>query len=137
MLLVVCVPAAAGQSSRFTLSTMPRVDVHAHIPDKWEVIDQYMALRDAMRKQLDVEMAMWISLSGSKPPDLKELNKRYHGRILWTINCYDISRGLRFSPQELVEWQERGVVGFKFYPGWQRGVQVDHPANDPIFDKME
>ena len=134
---LLCAPALAGAPSRFTLSTMPRVDVHAHIPDKWDVIDQYMGLRDAIRKQLDVEMAMWISLGGSAPPDLKELNQRYHGRMLWTINDYKIEDGLKFSPQELVEWQSRGVAGFKFYPGWERGVQVDHPANDPTFSKME
>jgi predicted TIM-barrel fold metal-dependent hydrolase len=130
-------PALAGAPGPFTLSTMPRVDVHAHIPDKWEVIDEYMALRDAMRKELDVEMAMWISLSGSAPPDFQELDRRYHGRILWTINDFKISDGLKYSPQELVDWQTRGAVGFKFYPGWQRGVQIDHPANDPTFYKME
>lgn len=134
---LLCTPALAGAPSRFTLATMPRVDVHAHIPDKWDVIDQYVGLRDAIKKELDVEMAMWISVGGSAPPDFKELNQRYHGRILWTINDYKIDDGLKFSPQELVEWQERGVVGFKFYPGWQRGVQVDNPANDPVFSKME
>ena len=41
------------------------------------------------------------------------------------------------SSDLLVEWQERGVAGFKFYPGWKPGVRVDHPANDPTFDKME
>jgi predicted TIM-barrel fold metal-dependent hydrolase len=134
---LVCGPAFAGEKSPFTLSTMPRVDVHAHIRDAWDVLDQYMELRDAMKKQLDVEMAIWISLGGSGPPDLKELNDRYHGRILWAISDYDITDGLRFSPQELVDWHKRGAVGFKFYPGWQRGVQVDHPANDPTFYKME
>jgi hypothetical protein len=123
--------------SPFTLATMPRVDVHAHIRDTWEVIDEYMQLRDALREQLDVEMAMWISVGGSGPPDLKELNERYKGRILWVISDYKIEDGLKFSPQELVEWQERGVAGFKFYPGWKRGVQVDHPANDSTFYKME
>ena len=134
---LLCPAAFAGAPSRFTLATMPRVDVHAHIRDTWDVIDEYMKLRDAMRKQLDVEMAMWISVGGSGPPDFKELNKRYHGRILWVISDYKIADGLKFSPQELVQWQERGAVGFKFYPGWQRGVQVDHPANDPTFYKME
>ena len=106
----------ASAEGRFTLSTMPRVDVHAHIRPKWEVIDEYMGLRDAMRKELDVEMALWISLGGGDPPDLKELESRYGGRILWTISDYKLEDGLKFSPQELVEWQERGVAGFKFYP---------------------
>ena len=57
---LLCVPAFASASSPFTLSTMPRVDVHAHIRDTWEVMDEYMQLRDALREQLDVEMAMRI-----------------------------------------------------------------------------
>lgn len=136
-LALLCVPTFAAAPSRFTLATMPRVDVHAHIQDKWDVLDEYMELRQAIRKQLNVEMAMWISVGGSGPPDLKELNRRYQGRILWAISDYKMSDGLKFSPQELVEWQARGAVGFKFYPGWERGVQVDHPANDPTYDKME
>jgi hypothetical protein len=114
---------------------MPRIDVHAHIPG-WEVADQYMQLRTAIRKQLGVEMAMWISVGGSGS-GFKEPNPKYKGRILWTITCFDISDGLKYSPQELAQWKKRGAVGFKFYPGWKRGVQVDHPANDPIFSTME
>lgn len=135
--LLLCTPVFAGEPIRFTLSNLPRVDVHAHIRDTWEVMDEYMQLRHAMRKELDVEMAMWISLGGSGPPDLEELRRRYNGRILWTISDYKILDGLKFSPQELAEWHERGVAGFKFYPGWQPGVQIDHAANDPVFYKME
>ena len=62
---------------------------------------------------------------------------RYEGRIQFCISDFTIKDGLRFSPQELVEWQKRGVMGFKFYPGWQRGVQIDQPANDPTFYAME
>jgi hypothetical protein len=125
--------------TRFTLSTMPRIDVHAHIRNDWKTMDDYMALREILKKQLNVEMALWISIGvrGQDPPDLEELDKRYNGRILFCISDYKISDGLRFSPQELVERQDRGIVGFKFYPGWERGVQVDHPANDPVFYKME
>ncbi|MFB3825955.1 MAG: amidohydrolase family protein [Bryobacteraceae bacterium] len=117
---------------------MPRIDVHAHIDNSWTVMDEYMELRAALKEQLNVEMAMWISVGRrtQEMPDLKELDSRYKGRILSVIHDYKISDGLRFSPQELVEWQERGAVGFKFYPGWERGVQVDHPANDATYYKM-
>ena len=137
VIFLLCVPSLARAASPFTLSTMPRVDVHAHIRPDWEVIDEYMELRDALKKQFDVEMAMWISLNGLEPPDLEELKKRYNGRFLWTISDYKISDGLKFSEQELVDWQKKGVVGFKFYPGWQPGIRVDHPDNDPTFSKME
>ena len=131
-----CLPALVTAAGPFTLSTMPRVDVHAHIQPSWEVIDEYVELRDALKKEHDVEMAMWISLNGP-PPDLQELERRYHGRFLWAIRDYKISDGLNFSPEELEEWHKRGVAGFKFYPGWQPGVRIDRPEYEPVFSKME
>ncbi len=124
---------------RFTLATMPRIDVHAHIRADWSAIDNYMTLREAINKQLGIEMAMWISLgsSGAEPPDMAELRTRYGGRIQFCIFDYTIKDGLRYSPQDLLKWQERGVAGFKFYPGWQPDVQIDHPANDPVFAAMD
>jgi predicted TIM-barrel fold metal-dependent hydrolase len=116
---------------------MPRIDVHTHISNDWTTLDEVMELRRAIQKELHADMAMFISLGRAEPSDMNELRKRYQGRIQFCISDYTIQDGLRFSPNELVEWQQRGVIGFKFYPGWQRGVQIDHRANDPIFDKME
>jgi predicted TIM-barrel fold metal-dependent hydrolase len=127
----------AGAETRFTLETMPRIDVHTHIGNTWETLDEVMELRKAIQEQLHADMAMFISLGRAEPPDLNEMSKRYQGRIQWCISDFTIKDGLRFSPQELVEWQKRGVMGFKFYPGWERGVQIDLPANDPTFDRME
>lgn len=135
--VAVCLGADAGAEPAFTLATMPRIDVHTHIGNDWATLDDVMALRDAIRQQLNVEMAMWVGLGRAEPPDLDELRKRYKGRIRFCISDFTIKDGLRFSPQELVEWHERGAVGFKFYPGWQPGVQIDQAANDPTFDKME
>jgi predicted TIM-barrel fold metal-dependent hydrolase len=135
--IVACLGGVEKQESPFTLATMPRIDVHTHIGNTWPTLDEVMALRDAMKQQINVEMAMWISLGSAEPPDLDELRRRYHGRIQFCISDFKISDGLRFSPQELVDWQKRGVMGFKFYPGWQRGVQIDQPAYDPVFAKME
>jgi predicted TIM-barrel fold metal-dependent hydrolase len=130
-----------GPAVPFTLATMPRVDVHAHIRSDWQTIDGFMVLRQALKEQLGVEMALWNSLGSSDPkqsdpPDMAELRNRYDGRIQFSIFDYEIKDGLRFSPQELVEWHKRGVTGLKFYPGWQTGVQIDHPANDPVFNAM-
>ncbi len=121
----------------FTLATMPRIDVHTHIGNEWKTLDEVMELRKAVQEQLHADMAMFFSLGRAEPPDMDELRKRYQGRIQFCISDYTIEDGLRFSAQELVEWQKRGVVGFKFYPGWKRGVQIDHPANNPTFYKME
>jgi len=129
--------ATAGRT--FTLSDMPRIDVHSHIAPDWNVMDDFMALRRAIKEQLDVEMAMWVSLGkrGKEPPDLTELAQRYDGRIQFCIFDYEIKDGLQYSPQDLQAWQRRGVMGLKFYPGWAPGVQIDHPANDPVFAAME
>jgi predicted TIM-barrel fold metal-dependent hydrolase len=132
-----CLGLGGAAESGFTLATMPRIDVHTHIGNTWKVMDDVMTLRQSLKKQLNVEMAMWISLGSAEPPDMDELRQRYKGRIQFCISDFNIKDGLRFSPQELVEWQKRGVMGFKFYPGWQPGVQIDLPANDPTFTKME
>lgn len=130
---------SAESSEPYTLSTMPRVDAHSHIDNDWATMDEYMQLRKALREQLNVDLAMWVSLGRRNQdlPDLQEVVERYQGRILFCIHDYEISDGLRFSPQELAEWKGKGVVGFKFYPGWDKGVQINHPANEPTFAKME
>jgi hypothetical protein len=146
LFLLACCPAVAADKSPFTLSTMPRIDVHAHIRNDWGVMDEYMKLREAIKKELGVEMAMWISVSlEAAPPDFKELDNRYHGRILWTISDYtgfqtiagQPPKKLKFAPADLAGWKDRGAAGFKFYPGWARGVQSDHPNHDPLLSEME
>jgi len=134
--------SAKASEPAFTLASMPRIDVHAHIRNDWKLMDDYMALRQALKERLNVEMALWVSLGSSKseppePPDANELRQRYQGRIQFSIFDYAIKDGLRYSPQELVHWQKQGVMGFKFYPGWQRGVQIDHPAHEPVFNTMD
>lgn len=121
----------------FTLATMPRIDVHTHIGNTWEILDEVLELRKAIQDQLHADLAMFISLGSADPPDMAELRKRYQGRIQFCISDFKIQDGLRFSPQELVEWQQKGVMGFKFYPGWAPGVQIDQPAFEPVFNKME
>ncbi len=129
----------AKAKSPFTLATMPRIDVHTHIGNTWKALDDVMELRKAIRQRLDADLAICFSLGSADPPDMDELRKRYQGRIQFCISDFKLKLGgpFRFSPQELVDWQKRGVVGFKFYPGWEPGIQIDRPSNEPIFSKME
>ena len=137
--IVVCLAACftAPAAEPFTLATMPRIDVHTHLRNDWKTLDEVAELRRTIQEKLHADLAMCISLGSAEPPDMDELRKRYQGRIQFCISDFKISDGLRFSPQELVEWQKKGVMGFKFYPGWQTGVQIDQAANDPTFDRME
>jgi len=66
---------------------------------------------------------------------LKLAEEKYQGRFLPTINDYEIEDGLRFSPEELAQWQKKGVVGYKIWVGVSPAV--DYPANYPTFAKME
>jgi predicted TIM-barrel fold metal-dependent hydrolase len=129
----------SGQE-RNAISTIPRIDVHAHIGSMENMV-QYMEVRRNLKEQYDTDLAMWIDLSFPLEPGgggvdlLKASEDRYGGRFLPTINDYEISNGLRFSPEELPEWMERGVVGYKMWVGVSPAI--DHPANDPTFTKME
>jgi len=58
---------AARAESAFTLATMPRIDVHTHLGNDWKTLDQAMELRQAIKKRLNAEMAMWISLGRAEP----------------------------------------------------------------------
>jgi len=129
----------AKAKSPFTLATMPRIDVHTHIGNTWKALDDVMELRKAIRQRLDADLAICFSLGSADPPDMDELRKRYQGRIQFCISDFKLKLGgpFRFSPQELVDWQKRGVVGFKFYPGWNPGIQIDRASNEPVFSKME
>ncbi|NQT11949.1 MAG: amidohydrolase family protein [Planctomycetes bacterium] len=130
---------AEQAESPFTLATMPRVDVHTHIGNTWPILDQVIELRQSLLEKRQADLAMCIGLGRAEPPDLVEMRTRYQGRIQFCISDFDLKHGkpFRFSPEDLEHWLEQGVVGFKFYPGWQPGIQIDRAANDPIFDKME
>lgn len=122
------------------LSTMPRIDVHAHV-GSIEGMADYMEVRNILKEQYHSDLAMWVDLSFPLSPGgegldiLQSAEEIYQGRFLPTINDYKIADGLRFAPEELALWQERGVVGYKIWVGVSPAV--DHPANDPTFTKME
>ncbi|MFC1563044.1 amidohydrolase family protein [candidate division KSB1 bacterium] len=145
-----------AQNSR-KLSTIPRVDIHAHIGST-ELMADYMGVRKVLKEQFNIDLAMWVDLgfpvipmseifnrreypcsplkSGGKGIEfLKEVEEKFNGRFLVSLTDYNILDGLRFSPEELPEWMERSVVGYKIWIGVSSAV--DHPANDPTFTKME
>lgn len=143
LILVVLLPLkhwdlSAQENSK--LSTIPRIDVHAHVGSIERMAD-YMEVRNILKEQYDADLALWIDLRFPIEPGgegldlLTAVEEKYQGRFLPTINDYKISDGLRFAPEELAVWQERGVVGYKMWVGVSPAI--DHPANDPTFTKME
>lgn len=123
-----------------TLATMPRIDVHAHVGGI-ERMAHYMEVRKILKEKFNADLAIWINLQAPLGPRgegldfIKEAEDKYQGRFLPTINDYKIADGLRFSPEELAEWQAKGVVGYKIWVGVSPAI--DNPANDPTFTKME
>jgi predicted TIM-barrel fold metal-dependent hydrolase len=142
-LLNICLiffPGLLFAQNQTALPTMPRVDVHAHVGGI-ERMAEYMEVRKVLKEQFNVDLAIWINLAAPLGPRgqnvdfLKEVQEKYQNRFLSTINDMRIADGLRFSPEELAEWQQRGIVGYKIWVGVS--AAVDNPANDPTFTKME
>lgn len=63
------------------------------------------------------------------------MDEKYEGRFLLCLSDYRIANGLKYSPEELAEWQGLGVVGYKIWVGLS--PLVDDPANEATFAKME
>ncbi|MFC1563045.1 amidohydrolase family protein [candidate division KSB1 bacterium] len=130
----------SSAQSRYTLSTMPRIDVHAHV-GSIEKMEGYMEVRKLVNEKLNVNLEMWVDLSSPLGPRgegadfLKQAEEKFQGRFLPCINDYKIADGLKFPPEELPEWMDRGIVGYKIWVGVSPAV--DNPANEPTFTKME
>lgn len=126
--------------SRYTLSTIPRIDVHAHI-GSIEGMEKLMEVRKILKEKYNENLEMWVDLRaplepGGKGMDfMKEANEKFQERFLLCINDYRIADGLRFTPEEIAEWKSRGAVGYKIWVGVSPAI--DHPANEPTFTKME
>jgi predicted TIM-barrel fold metal-dependent hydrolase len=119
---------------------VPRIDVHAHVGDLENMV-HYTRVRQVLKREFDADLAMWINLHSPLGPRgegieyLERVETRFGGRFLTCLTNHAISKGLKFSPEELVEWMERGVVGYKIWVGVSPAI--DHPANDPALTKME
>ena len=119
---------------------IPIIDIHTHIRDN-AILDDYTGMAELIKNDYGSDLAMWINLSSPLREgregleEMQRVEKEYKGRFLHTINDYRIHDGLAFSPAELAWWHKKGVVGFKIWVGVSD--LSDHPANDPIYTKME
>ena len=131
---------SAPAQDRNAISAIPRVDVHSHVGSV-ERMGHFVKVADVLKDQHGINLAAWIDLNFMRRPDgteqeyLDAAANRFKGRFLPCINDFKISDGLRFSPDELVKWQEKGIVGYKIWVGVS--ALIDVPANDATFTKME
>jgi hypothetical protein len=101
----------------------------------------FVKVAEVLKDRHGTNLAVWIDLNFMRRPDgteqeyLDAAANRFKGRFLPCINDFKISDGLRFSPDELVKWQEKGIVGYKIWVGVS--ALIDVPANDATFTKME
>ncbi len=136
---ILCLSQTLGARSS-AISAIPRIDVHSHVGSV-EQMGHYVKVAEALKDKYDVNLAAWIDLSflrqshDTEQDYLNTAANRYEGRFLPCINDYKISDGLRFSPDELAKWQQRGIVGYKIWVGVSPLIDVS--ANDATFTKME
>ena len=135
-----CTGQSAHAGERDAVSAIPRVDVHSHVGSV-ERMEHYVKVAEVLKDRHGINLAVWVDLNFMRRPDgteedyLDAAANRYKGRFLPCINDFRIADGLRFSPDELVKWQEKGIVGYKIWVGVS--ALIDVPANDATFTKME
>jgi hypothetical protein len=127
---------------------IPRIDVHTHVANDLSAISNYHKLREILKQNHGIEMAMWINLGDRNKPinSYDEVISAGMGRILCCISDYSAHDGLKYTPNELPKWLERGYIGYKIWagpphrrlkPGQKGYPYIDDPAHEPTFAKME
>ena len=98
---------------------IPRIDVHTHIAEDVPAIRNYLKMRDLLKQEHQVDLAMWIDLGDKDKtiPDLKTVTTASKGRMLICISDYAAHDGLQIAPEELQGWLDRGYAGYKIGRG--------------------
>ena len=139
--LILCCSGPATAQDRERLSSIPRVDVHAHVGGDAQLMDRYLEISEILKDQYDANLDIWIDLGSYKHPtkltesDFNEVKEKYRGRFLQCLSDYRVADGLQYTPQEIEQWQARGAVGYKIWIGVS--PMSDDPANEPTYLKME
>ena len=153
-------PKGSIAQEPFTLATMPRVDVHAHFGNLKQIAGM-IKTSEVLQDQYKVNLEVWVNLGPFLPvrnPEplsvefFESVKKTFQGRVLSCLGDYDVTDGLRYSPDELIAWKNRGVIGYKIWAPVISGpvapdedeftiysqgyLGIDHPANDLTWDTM-
>ena len=77
---------------------------------------------------------------------VSEISTASQGRIVVCISDYSSHDGLKYPPEDLQGWLDKGFIGYKIWAGpyyrrlkeGEEGYRyIDNPALDPTFTKME
>ena len=150
----------AESQQQYDLSTMPRVDVHTHFGNTRQ-IEGMIKVSEILKDRYNINQEVWINLGPYMPvrnPEpltvefLEKTEEQFGGRVLSCISDYDVTDGLRYSPDEIIAWQRRGIVGYKMWAPVIVGTDppekdiftvyepnyrgIDQPENDATFSTM-
>lgn len=134
--------------ARSAYPDIPRIDVHAHIAGDVTTITNYLEMRNILKKEHDVDLAMWIDLASgnNQIPDLNEVFQASEGRVLSCISDFSAHDGLDIPPAYLGEYLKKGYIGYKIWAGpyyrklkpEEQGYRyIDDPAHTATFAAME
>lgn len=138
IILFLCLCGSAQAELEF--STIPRVDAHAHVGST-ERMKDFIEVSKVLKNKYKIDLEVWINLSfqrqsGEETSEyIKIVKEKYDDRFLPCINDYRIQDGLRYSPDELSDWMQKGIVGYKLWFGVTD--LIDDPMFEPTFAKME
>ena len=138
--ILILKPLSAVAQNPQDLSTIPRVDVHAHVGST-DRMEGYVKVSDCLKDKYKINLALWIDLSFLRDSDedpskyLQLVREKYDNRFLPCINDFKIQDGLRYSPDKLPDWMNKGIVGYKIWFGVTD--MIDDPIFEPTFAKME
>ena len=149
VLLFLCGAVTAASDEVVTrYPGIPRIDVHSHPGSDRETIETYLGVRHLLLKERQCDLALWINLGTGEDSleDLDTVEKMGEGRLLCCISDYSSHDGLKYPPDELQGWLDRGYVGYKIWagppgrrlkPGEKGFPYIDDVALDPTFAQME
>lgn len=122
---------------------IPRIDVHTHISNNYQGIDNYLALREVMLTNNKIDLAMLFNLNAEQAIDT--IFKASKGRVLTSINDYRPNKGLSHKPEDMTSILKKGYIGYKIWHGpysrvlkeGEEGIKYfDDPAHEPVLSAM-
>lgn len=127
---------------------IPRIDVHTHPSNDYVALDNYIKLRDVLKKDYAVDYAFWINLSNRNKPiyNLDSVLLMSQNRSLACFGDYESHTGLIYHPDDLSKKLDEGFVGYKIWYGTkyrrlkpeEKGFPyIDDPHNEPMLSRME